>query len=193
MCLPLRWAGPQPSRTDQPTEPVAEPGERVRFRLPGSEPRETGGPLAPSGKCPLCQCGRREGHAGSGRALLDLRAVGTRTGWAGAGETCGRPEAESRWPPRRLCPLAGLPPCQPTEPALGLGRPGLPSWGCGVANLPPPGFLPGQPWLAAGHMPHRIQALRGPAQGGQGGRVLTNGQEGAAGGGVQAPGATPRV
>ena len=49
-----------------------------------------------------------------------------------------------------------------------------------MANLPPPGFLPGQTRLAAGSTPHRIQVLRGPAWGGQGGRVLTAGQEGAA-------------
>ena len=137
----------------------------------------------------------REDHAGAGRALLNLPAAGMETGWGAGGSAPARPGAcrapqgctSVSGPPPGLSlsvrpdvcvRFPGPPPCQPTEPALGLGRPRLPSWGCGVANPPPPRFPPGQLRLAAGSTPHRVRVLRGPAWGSQGGRVLGAVQEG---------------
>lgn len=90
----------------------------------------------------------REDHTGAGRALLHLPAAGTETGWGAGGSAPARPGARRApqgctsvsGPPPGLSlsvrpdvcvRFPGPPPCQPTEPALGLGRPRLPSWGAG--------------------------------------------------------------
>ena len=63
------------------------------------QPRETGGPcgLVPvsslTGSARPGSVDAGEGHAGTGRALLDLPAVGTRTGLGGTGGGGLRPPA----------------------------------------------------------------------------------------------------